>query len=337
MTWKQIGELLRRLLIPSSFKKEHQWQTLLVSFLLALTLWFLATLNESYSTSLAIPVKIDQVPETIVPEMETRFDVTVDVKGSGLDLLLEQFRLSRDTVLLHFQDDWRNDVPVAMDIYRSDFLEVLPSRVSIEAFSPARLSFRYSNKTNLRVPLVLNTRFRLSAGYQLDAEPELQTDSVTIMGPQKLIETIERWYTVPGWKELSGQERSVQIAVVDTLEGLIVTPKSVMVHVNPRKYTELRLRRPVQVIDLPPSSRVQISHPFVDQICVVPLEEYDRLQRRYDGDTLYVSMNELSEYHTFWRPVPRGFPSSVKVIRSEPARIEINLIRRARQLEEIRL
>ena len=83
-----IKQIIQRLLSAPSANEKHTIIIVLAS-LLALTLWFLVTLNQEYDASIKFPVKFTNIPQTVQIRMESAPEVDLVVKGGGVDLMVE--------------------------------------------------------------------------------------------------------------------------------------------------------------------------------------------------------------------------------------------------------
>ncbi|HHG84072.1 MAG TPA: hypothetical protein ENJ82_04920, partial [Bacteroidetes bacterium] len=101
---KSLAERILNWLKPVKKPEKNQWVTVSISFILAVTLWFLVTLNtQSFSRYYSIPVKLSNFPEDLQLTREFPSQMRVLAKGVGIDLLYQQFE-SQDTLTINFNN-----------------------------------------------------------------------------------------------------------------------------------------------------------------------------------------------------------------------------------------
>lgn len=247
---------------------------MLSSFFQALFLWILVTLNQPYETHLVYPLRVAGVPEAIqVLDMPTQ-NIDIGVRSSGLNLLTHFLRLRRDTLTIPYHQDFTDRDYTPSSVFQSTLQAQLGSDLKIEHLWPDRILLETERKVSKKVPLDLMANIRLKPAYQLMSPPRLTEDSVLLLGPRQMLDTIERWSTVTASTAVIFEPQVVQVPVLDTLKHLTVSPKVVGVAVNPRRFTEIRVRVPVQVEDVPPGTTVRLDHSSLEVSCLLPIDDY---------------------------------------------------------------
>ncbi|MDX2245198.1 MAG: hypothetical protein SF052_00365 [Bacteroidia bacterium] len=316
--------LLRKFLsfIPG---KNNQGSTFVVAALLSLTLWFLVTINQEYDTSIAYPVKITAVPETI--EITRNLNPMVDVvaRGGGVDLLVEHFKLHRDTLEFPFSEDYRKNNFIPTGPYKDGFARIIPH--DIITISPGRIYFEYEKKIYKRVPLRLRTRIQLKPTYQLREQPQLLQDSVIILGPQTRLDSIHEWFTADEKTEMISTAGEIEVNVLNTVPGLSVSPRKVRVSVNPILYTQALIHIPIELTDLPEGINVRLSHTFLDVAALIPMENFHQTKMESKKLRLPVSYHDLDPEIPYFIPQIE-LPEPMKRVSHTPQRLSYVIIKK---------
>lgn len=311
---ERLKTLLKKVtpLIPA---KGNQSSIVLVAIILSFTLWFLVTINQEYDTSIEYPVKITGVPETIQIVSNIAQNVEVVAHGGGLDLLVEHFKIRRDTLEFPFLDEYLRNGYIPTINFRDAFTQEIPYEV--RSINPGRIYFKYEKKIYKRVPLVLKSEIRLKPAFQLISPPRLLEDSVIILGAKTQLDSITEWYTTEDQTELVTGAGEISVDVVDTIPGLTVTPKKVSVAVNPGLFTQAILKLPVEITDVPEQLDVRLNSKFVNVDALVPMENYNEIMREYKDMKLSVSFYDLNPEIPFFVPQPQ-LPPTVKMVGRRP-------------------
>ncbi|MEZ4774069.1 MAG: hypothetical protein R3D00_12875 [Bacteroidia bacterium] len=314
-----------RKIITSFPGKNDQGATFLIAALLSLTLWFLVTINQEYDTSINYPVKITAVPETI--QITRNLNPTVDIvaRGGGVDLLVEHFKLSRDTLEFPFSEEYRKNNFIPTGTYKDGFTRIIP--YTIKAINPGRIYFEYEKKIYKRVPLRLRTRIQLKPTYQLLEAPVLQQDSVIILGPQTRLDSIKEWFTTDEKTDIISSTGEIEVNVLNTVPGLSVSPHKVRVWINPVLYTQTQIPVEIEVDDIPPGMEVRLSETLVNVTALVPMERFQQLKKENEHLTVMVPFQDLDPQVPFF--IPRiELPEPIKVVSRTPLRLSYVIIKK---------
>ncbi|MEM6805244.1 MAG: hypothetical protein AAF696_27855 [Bacteroidota bacterium] len=316
----RIRQLIRFLLSPETRpQRNNRAVVFLFAFLSALALWMIVTLNEEYETSLRYTVRL---PENVRLGSEEAPSIRIDAKGSGIDLMLARIRSRKDTLSFDFTEEEIKEGYILVKEHEDQVKSNLQG-VKIAALKPDKLYFDYLNDFANTVPLEFGTELNLAPAYQLEEEPELDEDSVLLRGPKEVIDTIKSWKTTGRVDKVITDASSFEVQVLDTLEGIDVYPKYVNVEVKPIKYTEIKLDIPIEIQDKPLGLKVRLSHDSINYTCLVPMDEYSRMERLVEKLRIIVPFDQLDENIPNFIPKAE-LPASLKLIRMSP--LEVNFV-----------
>lgn len=318
----RIRQLIRYFLSPEIKPQQNsRGIVFLFAFLSAFGLWMIVTLNESYETTLRYAI---QLPENVKLGPDGAPTIRIEAQGSGINLMLARLKSKRDTLVFDFSEEEIREGYLVVKGHE-DQLKNSIKGVSIVDLRPEKLYFDYLSDFSAKVPLVFATDLVLAPAYQLEEEPHLIQDSVIIRGAKEIIDTVKFWKTSGKIEQEIREPTSFDVPILDTLEGIDVFPKTVKVSVKPIKYTEIKLRIPIEIIDLPPKVKVRLSHEFVDYTCLVPMDEYSRVERLSKGFSIRVPFENLNEEISGFVP-PYILPDWLRLIRQSPMEVSFVVI-----------
>ena len=298
----------------------YQSLRLLVFFLISITLWVLVTLNRSHETQFSFPIKIANIPQNV--ELSTPLPTSLEVtsRGSGVDLLLAHLKREKDTFPLFFQSTTNSEVLLTEDYLpaiRQRFRALSPAGIEVIRISPDQFYIDFEVRRQKRVPLQNKLQYSFPPGYQLASE-SIAPDSVTLMGSEHLLDSIQIWHTIAQEVTIGKGKKAFQIAM-DTLSGLSIIPNHAHVQVQPRAYTQKDLTLWLNITDLPDDFQVNLSPPKLKLTCVVPLDTFDEVAEQYTLDIPFHTLDQEIPY--FVPKVALALPASVKVISRSPLQI----------------
>lgn len=293
-----------------------------ISFLLAVTLWFLVTMNsQSYTTTFQVPIKLVNFPDSLQLLGEFPEELEVETRGVGIQLLYQRWE-PEDTIYLDFNQlrDTRRFVP------RSNLAQinqVLQPGVSTTRVRPDTISLAYLRKANKRVPVVLDMVLNMPPAYRMTQPLAPDRDSVLVVGPAASLKNIHSWKTVK-FVTSPIRDREVLYVPMDTIPPFTVLPKEVPVTVEPRPYTERVLSVAVNKVNLPRNTLLRLESDSVYLRFLLPMDEYDAINEesfRFEAD--FQSINKRSD---FLIPTLTNLPQSVLVKSFSPRMLRYTIV-----------
>ena len=307
----------------------HQSLRLLVFFCIAVVLWVLVTLNRPHETQFRFPISIKNVPANVelLEPLPTEFTVTS--KGEGMDLLLAHLRRRKDTFPIFFQSESNREVFTAQDYLpniQQYFRHLSAKGIQVIEVAPDEIVVAFEPQGKKRVALRNRLQYTFPPAYQLAYAEIVSPDSVTLMAPERMLDSIHEWYTSNRVVEIGNDTTTFKVPL-DTLKGLFITPNEATVFVKPSAYTQKKLQLSLKVIDTPDDLQVNLSHLVLDLVCVVPLDQYDELEGNY---VLEVSYRELDQEIPYFVPnASQALPPAVKIVSRSPLQVSYVIVNMA--------
>ena len=320
-----LRQFLQFLFSPSQ-ETGSQWFVIGAVSLLSISLWLSVTLNREYSTSRTYVVFFDDFPSDISVTEIFDPNVSINLKGNGLDLMGKSLRFRRDTLHLTFNQQAANFDQKFIHIpsYSQDLSQLMGPEIEIVNLTPERLYFSFEKKASKKVPLVLRKDLKLATSFHLVDQPVLIPDSVTISGLASDLDTIDYWFTEGGETSLLTQRKSMLVDVIDTVAGISVEPVIAELQVTAQQYKQVELEVAVSVPIIPDSvERVRLSHPFVRYSCLVPSREYETLTNQMRNLQIEIDYQDLDPRWPYIIPEPQ-LPDAVQLIQRQP--LELNYV-----------
>ncbi len=322
MLRRYLESLLQRI-SPSEKPDRNQWVAISISFVLAVTLWFLVTLNtQDFVSRFEVPVKVVNVSKDVQLSGGYPTSLEVESRGRGIELLNEYFEPSKDTIRIDFQTFRDQEYFIASNNF-SVINAALKNDIRAIRVTPDSIPLVFGRRATRRVPLVPNHRLDLPLGFRnvLGFQPD--QDSVDVSGPQKKLDTLKFWRTervnIPVDKA-----GPIQVPV-ERRPFFQVIPKIITLPVEPLAYTEKEMRIPVFPANLPADTRLRLTPDSVNVRVLVPVESYETVE----NSNLFFEVNfeDLDRRSRYAIPYSRNFPDRVILQRFTPIRLEYLIIK----------
>lgn len=174
------------------------------------TIWFLFSLQRTYTTNLFFPTTVQNVPATQALASRPPGQVGVQVQGSGLDLI--QLRGEPPTIPL----DASTQV-VFLDPSQFD----LPGNIVLQSISQRTIQLDTDTLITRRIPIQLQADIDVPSTHDFIVYPSLEPDSVLVSGAASLVNTLRYWPTQPHRERDLRDSLRVTLALRDSLNDLV--------------------------------------------------------------------------------------------------------------------
>lgn len=188
----------------------HRGVAIAVCLLTSCLLWFVFSLQKTYSLSLDLPTAIVNLPpDRALTELPPK-RVRVRVRGEGVSLF--QLYYNRPVVPI----DAAREV-VNLDTATPD----LPKNLTLEAVTPRSYAPRVDQRATRKVPIRLRTNVTVPPTHELVEPPRAVPDSVLVSGAASIVGELEYWPTFSFEHKDLTDSLAVRIPLVDTLTGIV--------------------------------------------------------------------------------------------------------------------
>lgn len=299
---------------------------MLLSFVVALVMWFSFSMREEYPVTLRLPVEVARTPAGQSLRAAPPATATVTLRGEGWTLLSLSRRLP--TIRVYADAPF---VDLAAALQESG----LPAGIEIQSVQPQSVELALDTRTNRRLPIRLRERIGTEVGYDLLRPPTLSPDSVTVTGAQSLLGVLDEWPTEVLTAEGVEESLTRTVALADTFGGLLSpSVRATRVRVDVGEFTEGQRELVVEVENLPVDVEgVRFDPPRVMASFRVPTvgEMYSRAETssRFRAVVDYFDIRRDTTDGEV--PVSARWPDDLDVrdVRLEPSRVGYFIQRRA--------
>lgn len=246
-----------------------------VCVVISTTIWFLFSLQRTYTTNLAFPTLVTNIPPTqALTEMPPE-QVGVQVQGSGLDLI--QLR--------------NNPLPIPLDASAEQaFLDPsqfdLPGNIVLQSIGQRTISINKDTLITRRIPIRLRAEYNPPPTHDFIDYPRLIPDSVDVSGAAALVNSLRDWPTERYQARDLRDSLRVMLALHDSLSGLVtLSLAEAMLTARVAAFTQAEREVEVTVQGAPSlqSQKVVTLDPSVITVRYrVPFAQYTQTQQATD-------------------------------------------------------
>ena len=210
--WDRINSLFSRRTPGHASDDEPRRRGMAVTMAIVVSslLWFTFTMRETHTKIVQMPTQVVNLPQDQALSQLPPENVRVQIVGDGWSLL--RLRVSPPTVEVNASQQ---------EVAVREAIPELPKNVDIQSVSPATLNLWKERRITRKIPVALRATIDTPQAYDLLNPPTLIPDSVEITGAASLIRQFDEWPTARRAFKNVRDTLNTQLALSDTLEGLI--------------------------------------------------------------------------------------------------------------------
>ena len=247
--------------------------------LLAFFISLLSKLTSSTTQTLQFELQPTKLPSRILLVEDRLPIVDVTITTNGFSLLKYAFKKLKLNV--DFSTLQKNETVYYWEqsAYRAEIAQFLNSSTIIENIHPTALTFDYATQFAKKVPVTINLQPEFVVGYDLKRPLSALPDSITIVGPQQYVQTIDKVMTQQ--RTVNSVKSDIDITLDLDLTNMPsyvkLSQRSVQVKGVVDKFTEGAVSVPVQLVNIPDGILVSIFPKEIPVVYYTSLSTYDAI------------------------------------------------------------
>ncbi len=262
-----------------SFFKNISWKkilTFLFFVLLSFIFWMMQIYRQKFETTLTIPVKYINLPDSIIFENELPSDVYVRIKDDGASLFKYYFTKRDDSLVVDVRDMVKGTSEKV--IQGRNLEQLIRGKLFVTSelisYSPTRVSYAYAILHQKKLPVIYDGYISLAPGYLVDGELTLEPDSVFAYGSRAALDTLRYAHTVDDTLQNVTSAKKIQVAMRPT-RGVKFIPNTVQLSISVDGFNLKEVEVPVICVNLPENLEIKFFPSSVKIPFFVGLKRYN--------------------------------------------------------------
>ena len=316
--------------------KGEDFRNRIVVFLICLAIsafvWFLIGLSKESYTSIEFPVKFINEPEDLMLANKPDSILSFRITSGGFELITLKYLTRKHPVEVDL-NKWemtKEGQYFTLQIPTKEIAQNIINKLNITSefvsYSPQSISLKFQALKGKKIPVVSRVHLSLQKQYQLSGSVKIIPDSVTVLGPDLLIDTLEMAYTEE--KDLNDIEDSmsveVKLSVIVANENVRLVPEKVKIEIPVEKYTEETIRVPITANDYE-NLKVKTFPDVVNITYHVSLSDYKRVNK--NAFMAVVDVGKENEQAGKLKVMITRQPDFVKITKIEPEEVEFLVLK----------
>ena len=265
-------------------KSRKNFIVFLFFLVLSTLLWFLDALNQSYKTTVDVPITYINWPngKMNITDLPDKLEVTVT--GYGFDILNYNLKSSLRKVKIDLgQVDLipvkKND-SVHYYLLSKNLVDQVNAQLvqGLKALSikPDTIFFAFTSLGTKIVPVKLDAQFKFAKQFTAKSEPKLTPDKVTVTAPLVILDTLKYVRTKEYFFNNINKSIEQEVRLMAPPNST-VKPSSVKLTLEVERYTEVRKKIHIQVLNQPDSVLLRIFPQTVTVKYLVGFSNYHKV------------------------------------------------------------
>ncbi|SMO78903.1 CdaR family protein [Gracilimonas mengyeensis] len=262
----------------------------IAAYIMAVCLWFIVNLSDSFNINLNVPIEPGNVPENMALTEELPEFVQVGISGDGWQLM--NLYSDPPTVSINVED---NEINLFDQVrQRLSYLQ----DIDIAKVQPLLLSVDMEPKVSKKVPVRIYSDLNFQNRFGLVGDPVLRPDSITITGAQSNIQQVNEWVIEDTLRMNNIREDITRIIPISGSNGVIeLSAEQVTFTANVSEFTEGQTTVYIRTRGLPRGQNVNYNPSSVTIKYDVPIEQFNEVAK-IEPYEVYIPYSKIVEDST---------------------------------------
>jgi len=309
------------------FRNDKRVVAYLVCVVIATFFWFLNALSKNYSVDMKVPVTYYNFPDNKTLSNNPPDEFSIKVRAHGFTILRHRFSLFFLPMEFNVNkmtnngmiESRKNSFAFPARQFLTDISYLLSNDMEILSMTPDTLYFKFDQLGQKRVKVKPRLIVNLKKQYQISGEIQSTPDSVTVYGPQQVIDTI-RFASTEALQFNETDEPVKTKAMINKLKDIFFEPKQIELSFPVEEFTEAQQLVPVLINDQPANLNVKLFPPKVKVTFLIGLSRFSEIKP--EDFKLTVSYNDIIEGKLRLKIVVESRPSFIYDLKIVPEELE---------------
>jgi len=295
-------------------------------FVLFLVLSFLISLLVKLSNTYTQTLKFELVPTQLLSNevliSNASKSIKVTLSGKGFELLkyyiyppkieVDFSQLNKDKALYYWTE-------------RSQFEHIInyfDEKVTLKSINPDTILYPYDRQFIKKIPVEIAVKSSFAVGYDLVQPFRSEPDSITLMGPESVLKTINavRTKTTTFTAVNTTINKVVGLDIKNKSNQLTYSHKKVSIHAEVDKFTEGTVSVPVTIVNVPENLTINFFPKEIRVLFYTSLKAYNSVKAHQFS--VECDFNALTTDNKYLNPLLVTQPKTVKTAKLETTEFE---------------
>jgi hypothetical protein len=167
-------------------------------FLLAVIFWFLTKLSKEYESTVMYPVSYENLPQDKLLQETPDSEIGIHIKATGFKILSAKlFPQTIEIDASNLSAKSATEYYLLLSQQRLAIQKQMNAGVDIDHFINESIDLSLGSLQQKKVPVKLNSQINYQLGYNVNGDIVITPDSITVSGPESILDTLQYVETIP--------------------------------------------------------------------------------------------------------------------------------------------
>ncbi len=310
----------------SERKNQRSFFTFFIFLIISTAAWFLVKLSEDYSTQTSFRLQFADVPtDHWVSSDEQSVNMSLNIDGFHTlryKMIREPYRFVTISLAeVPYRQENGNTYSLSSQYVAEKVAERLDINAADITMNDGTIYFTMDPLKSKVVPIAFRSDLKMQRQYGLYGIPTIDPATVTIFGPEEVIDTVRAVRTVMVSKTNVSESFSESVPL-DMLGGRIrCNTKEVRVTVEVEKYTEKDIEVPIRVADNP---KLRFFPETLSVKCLVAMKDYATIVP--EDFTVAIDKEQLEALQPLLDVRLASWPNTIQILSTHPDKVEYLIV-----------
>ncbi|MFO8146074.1 MAG: CdaR family protein [Bacteroidota bacterium] len=259
--------------------KKGPLKTFLFFLAFSAFVWIFVQFSKQYSEVVGFPITYVNVPKDKIILSDSPKSLELRLRDNGINIAFRKIFPKKLVIDISETTEDGNKLVYDLEKQKQAILTQLNIDYDDVNFLQEDLTINFEQRTVKRLPIVPEIDLSFSVGYSALEGIKLEPDSVTISGPENILDTLQKVHTRS--LKINNISKDVQGTIklnTSNLEKLNFYRKEVEYSLRTDKFTEGKAVVPVELINVPENLNVVIFPKEVTVFYQVSLQQFDKIK-----------------------------------------------------------
>ncbi len=310
----------------NTVKKPGKTKAFFICVIIASFLWLIHSLNTVYTYTFKLPVEYINVPRNKKPLIQLPEQLNVDIKASGLKILLMLSNRPFEKLMIDFNNlkSINRNLNYVLSSSHLNFKNILKLETNIRHISPDTLYFVEKTGYQKNVPIKIQHSIKCKTGFSKKTAI-INPTYISIFGDTNLIKTIDTIYSQPFTVVNADQSISRNIELMKPNSNVFLSSNEANIFVEVDKLIEQTVRLPISDIHRQKAVKVNLFPSFVNV-------RFTSLQNSFNSvDTnlfkVLIDSDKINQRTKKCSVFLGSVPGNVTIMDIEPKEVELLILK----------
>ena len=300
------------------------YYSFILFFLLSVVFWFMTKLSKEYDGTIKFPVTYTNLPDNKLLQENPLNFIEIHVKTSGFKLISAKIspkKLEIDASNIYYKS--LTDYYLLVSQQKLAIQKQMITGIEIDHFIKDSIAFNLGLLKVKKIPVNLFSDITFAEGYEFKEGININPDSITIKGPESILDTIAYFSTTLFQKKLlnSSIKEIVNIQNFSSDSNIRFQQDKIEISAIVEEFTEGEVEVPLTLLNLPNNKSINTFPKLVKITYKVALSNFNKVS----SSTFLIECDyNMSKINNLPYLIPKLVESSslVRNIRISPLKID---------------